>query len=88
MVAISRLARVKHLALASETSLTRRILRTVSPIIRPMMGGMSRYDRPCLIVNKLPNGYQSVLVVVVVVAVMPIWLRKSAGRKEHKQDKY
>jgi ABC-type antimicrobial peptide transport system permease subunit len=51
----------------------------------------------------LLNGYQSVLVVVivvavmandyytvvvaVVVAVMPIWLRKSAGGKEHKQDK-
>jgi hypothetical protein len=48
----------------------------------------------------LLNGYQSVLVVVIVVAVMPnddhtvvvavvmpIWLRKSAGGKEHKQDK-
>jgi hypothetical protein len=49
----------------------------------------------------LPNGYQSALVVVIVVAVMPndyhvlvvaavmpIWLRKSAGGEEHKQDKY
>jgi hypothetical protein len=35
----------------------------------------------------LPNGYQSALVVVIVVAVMPIWLRKSAGGEEHKQDK-
>jgi hypothetical protein len=49
------------------------------------------------------NGYQGVLVVIVVVAVMPndyhtvvvaavmavvpIWLRKGAGCKEHKQDK-
>jgi hypothetical protein len=55
------------------------------------------------IANKLPNGYQSVLVVVIVVAVMPndyhmvmvaavavmpIGLRKSGGRKEHKEDKY
>jgi hypothetical protein len=56
------------------------------------------------IADKLPNDYQSFLVVVVVVvvvmpndyhmvvvaavvAVMPIWLRKSAGCKEHKQDK-
>jgi hypothetical protein len=55
---------------------------------------------PWPIADKLPNGYQGVLVVVVVaavmpndyhmvvVAVMPIGLRKSAGRKEHKQDKY
>jgi hypothetical protein len=57
---------------------------------------------PCSVA--LPNGYHGVLVVVIVVslmtddyhmvvvtavaAVMPIWLRKSAGRKEHKQDKY
>jgi hypothetical protein len=55
------------------------------------------------IADKSPNGYQSLLVVVVVVvvmpndyhmvvatvvAVMPIWLRKSAGCKEHKQHKY
>jgi Flp pilus assembly protein TadB len=61
------------------------------------------FNDPCPIVDKLTNGYQGVLVVVVVVAVMPndyhtvvvavvtvvpIWLRKSAGRKEHKQDKY
>jgi hypothetical protein len=52
--------------------------------------------------RRLLNGYQSVLVVVIVVmmanddhmvvvavvaAVMPIWLRKSAGGKEHEQDK-
>jgi hypothetical protein len=59
---------------------------------------------PWPIADKLPNAYQGVLVVVVVVAVMPndyhmvvvaalvavmpIGLRKSAGRKEHKQDKY
>ena len=29
-----------------------------------------------------------VVVVMAVVAVMPIWLRKCAGRKERKQDKY
>ena len=29
-----------------------------------------------------------VVVVVAVVAVMPIWLRKCAGRKERKHDKY
>jgi hypothetical protein len=28
------------------------------------------------------------VVVVAVVAVMPIWLRKCADRKERKQDKY
>jgi hypothetical protein len=28
-----------------------------------------------------------VVVVAAVVAVMPIWLRKSAGGEEHKQDK-
>jgi len=55
---------------------------------------------PCPIADKLPNGYHNVLLVVIVVAVMPddyhmvvvapvvavmpIWLRKSAGRKEHK----
>jgi hypothetical protein len=58
---------------------------------------------PCSIADKLPNGYHSVLLVVVVavmpddyhtvvvaavMAVMPIWLRKSTGRKEHKQDEY
>jgi hypothetical protein len=59
---------------------------------------------PGSIADNLPNGYQSVLVVivvvvmmpndyhmvviVVVVVVMPIWLRKSAGCKEHKQNKY
>jgi hypothetical protein len=51
----------------------------------------------------LPNGYQSLLVVVIMVAVvpndyhmvvvavvvvMPIRLRKSTGCKEHKQDKH
>ena len=29
-----------------------------------------------------------VVVVMAMVAVMPIWLRKCAGRKERKQDKY
>jgi hypothetical protein len=58
----------------------------------------------CPVEDKLPNGYQGLPVVIVVVAVMandyhmvvvaavvaviPIWLRKSAGRKEHKQDKH
>jgi hypothetical protein len=28
------------------------------------------------------------VVVAAVVAVMPIWLRKCAGRKEYKQDNY
>jgi hypothetical protein len=55
----------------------------------------------CPVGDKLPNGYQGLLVVVVVVAVMandyhmvvvaavvPIWLCKSAGCKEHKQNKY
>jgi hypothetical protein len=36
---------------------------------------------------KSPDGYR-MGVVVAVVAVMPIWLRKCAGRKERKQDKY
>jgi hypothetical protein len=52
----------------------------------------------------LLNGYQSVLVMIIVVAmmpyddymvvvaavvaVMPIWLCKSAGGQEHKQDKW
>jgi hypothetical protein len=53
--------------------------------------------------DELPNGYESMLVVVVVVvvmasmsndyhmvvvAVMVIWLRKSAGCEEHEQNKY
>jgi hypothetical protein len=60
----------------------------------------AKLNDPCPIADKLPNDYKSLLVVVVVVAVMPndyhmvvvaavvavmpIWLRKSAGRKEHK----
>jgi ABC-type antimicrobial peptide transport system permease subunit len=64
----------------------------------------AKLDDPCSIADKLPNGYQSLLVVVIVVAVMPndyhmvvvatvvavmpIWLRKSTGYKEHKQDKH
>jgi hypothetical protein len=42
------------------------------------------------IADELTNGYQIVVVVVMVavVPVMPIWLRKCAGRKERKQDKY
>jgi hypothetical protein len=51
----------------------------------------------------LLNGYQSVLVMIIVVVmmpyddymvvaavavVMPIWLRKSTGGQEHKQDKW
>jgi hypothetical protein len=59
---------------------------------------------PCSVADRLPNGYHDVLAMVIVVAVMPddyhtvvvtavvavmpIWLRKSAGRKEHKQYKY
>jgi hypothetical protein len=35
----------------------------------------------------MPNDYHMVVVATVVV-VMPIWLRKSAGCKEHKQHKY
>jgi hypothetical protein len=38
--------------------------------------------------NGLPDDYHMVVVVAAVVAVMPIWLRKSAGRKEHKQYKH
>jgi hypothetical protein len=64
----------------------------------------AKLNDPWSVADKLPNGYQSLLVVVIVVAVMPndchmvvvaavvavmaIWLRKSAGCKEHKQDKY
>jgi hypothetical protein len=58
----------------------------------------TKLNDPCSIADKSPNGHQNVLVVVVVVAVMPndyhmvvvaavvvvpIWLRKSAGCKEH-----
>ena len=60
-------------------------------------------QRSSFVTDSYLNGYQSLLVVVVVVvmpndyhmvvvavvvAVMPIWLRKSAGGEEHKQDKY
>ena len=64
----------------------------------------ARLNDPWSIADKLPDRYQSLLVVVIVVTVMPndhhvvvvaavvasmpIWLRKSAGCKEHKQDKY
>jgi hypothetical protein len=41
-----------------------------------------------VVVAVMPNDYHMVVVVVVVAAVMPIWLRKSAGCKEHEQDKY
>jgi hypothetical protein len=37
---------------------------------------------------ELPDDYCMVMMVAVVVAVMPIRLRKCAGRKERKQDKY
>jgi hypothetical protein len=47
----------------------------------------AKCNDPCPIADELPNGYHMVRVVVVV-AVMPIWLRKCAGRKERKQDKY
>ena len=41
-----------------------------------------------IVVAVMPNDYHTV-VVAAVVAVMPIiWLRKSAGCKEHKQGKY
>jgi hypothetical protein len=43
--------------------------------------------KPCPIANELPDDYDRV-VVVAVVAVMSIWLRKCAGRKERKQGKY
>jgi hypothetical protein len=64
----------------------------------------AKLNDPWSIADKLPNDYHSFLAVVVVVAVMPndyhtmvvpvvvavmpIWLRKSAGGEEHKQDKY
>lgn len=62
----------------------------------------AKRNDPCSISDKLPNGYQSLLVVMVVavmanyyhmmvvtvMAVMAIWLRKSAGCKEHEQDKH
>jgi len=35
----------------------------------------------------MPNDYHMVMVAAVV-AVMPIWLREGAGRKEHKEEKY
>jgi hypothetical protein len=38
--------------------------------------------------NESPDNYHMVVVVAAVVPVMPIWLRKCAGRKERKQDKY
>ena len=42
---------------------------------------------PCPIADESPDDYH-VVVVAVVVAVMPIWLRKCAGCKERKQDNY
>jgi hypothetical protein len=64
----------------------------------------AKHNDPGSKADELPNGYQSALVVVIVVVVMPddyhvvvvtavvavipIWLRKSAGGEEHKQDKY
>jgi hypothetical protein len=47
----------------------------------------SRAPDPCPIADELPDDYH-IVVVVAVVAVMPIWLRKCADRKERKQDKY
>jgi hypothetical protein len=46
----------------------------------------SQCNDPCPIADELRDGYR-MGVVVAVVAVMPIWLRKCAGRKERKQDK-
>ena len=40
-----------------------------------------------IVVAVMPNHYHMV-VVAAVVAVMPIWLSKSAGCKERKQDKH
>jgi hypothetical protein len=66
-------------------------------------GYRAQRNNRCSIADELPNGYQRALVVVIVVVVMPndyhtvvvavvvvmpIWLRKSAGGEEHKQDKY
>jgi hypothetical protein len=42
----------------------------------------------CPIAGELPDDYGMGVVVAAVAAVMPIWLRKCAGRKERKQDKY
>jgi hypothetical protein len=39
-----------------------------------------------VVVVVMPNEYH--MVAVAAVAVVPIWLRKSAGCKEHKQHKY
>jgi hypothetical protein len=39
-----------------------------------------------VVVVVMPNEYH--MVVVAAVAAVPIWLRKSAGCKEHKQHKY
>ena len=71
----------------------------VSYASSPTLNSISMFEA-----DELPNGYQSVLVVVVAVvvmaamsndyhmvvvaAVMVIWLRKSAGCKEHEQNKY
>ena len=43
---------------------------------------------PCPIADELSDDYRMVVAVAAVVAVMTIWLRKCAGRKEHKQDNY
>jgi hypothetical protein len=40
-----------------------------------------------VVVAVMPDDYP-MAVVAVVVAVMPIWLCKCAGREEHKQDKH
>ena len=47
----------------------------------------AKCNDPCPITDELPDGYR-MGVMVTVVAMMPIWLRKCAGRKERKQDKY
>ena len=39
-----------------------------------------------IVVAVMPNDYH--MVMVAAMAVMPIWLRKSAGCKEHEQGKY
>jgi hypothetical protein len=64
-------------------------------ILEPSPGKVLLFERkpwlnandPCPIADELPDDY-GMGVVVAVVAVMPIWLRKCAGRKERKQDKY
>jgi hypothetical protein len=93
-----------HSALIGGIEIALRSRSKTFPSIERRSVSLDNANDPCSIADKLPNGYHSVLagvivgavmpddyhmaVVAAVVVVMPIWLRKSAGGKEHKQDKY